>query len=101
MRTCLLVHQSAGNKCKGATLGCEARSCWLGNIILLRVALIPSVLCRYIYDGRMPFSEQPNSYKCPACSSTKKRFKAYKGNAGKRPRNDNKSMVARLRAREW
>lgn len=63
--------------------------------------LTPVMLCSYIYDGRMPFSEQPNGYKCPVCSSAKKRFKAYKGNAGKKPRNDNKSMVARMKAREW
>ena len=60
-----------------------------------------SDVCRYIYDGRSPFSEQPNDYKCPACTSTKKRFKAFKGAAAGRPKNDNKSRVARLQARQW
>jgi hypothetical protein len=59
------------------------------------------LLCRYIYDDRTPFSEQPSSYKCPACTSMKKRFKAYKGDMRGRPRNDNKSKVARIKAREW
>eukprot|EP01025_Chloroclados_australasicus_P046090 TRINITY_DN5085_c0_g3_i1.p2 TRINITY_DN5085_c0_g3~~TRINITY_DN5085_c0_g3_i1.p2 ORF type:complete len:204 (+),score=4.54 TRINITY_DN5085_c0_g3_i1:82-693(+) len=56
--------------------------------------------CGYIYDGREPFSAVPNSYNCPKCNSAKRRFKPYKGSEG-RPRNDNKSMVARLKARQW
>ena len=36
--------------------------------------------CGYIYTERKPgdFKNLPNDYKCPACTSTKRRFKPYK-----------------------
>ena len=39
--------------------------------------------------------------RCPVCQSQKKRFKAYSGAVSGKPRNDSKTMVARMKAKEW
>jgi rubredoxin len=57
--------------------------------------------CGYIYDLRENFSQMPNSFKCPACSAPKRRFKAYLGDIQGRPQNGNKAMSARMKERNW
>ena len=50
----------------------------------------------YIYDGSEgPFEKLPNSYRCPVCSSPKRRFKPYAGAASGGAKNDQRSMDAR------
>ncbi|KAG7672117.1 hypothetical protein NADE_000210 [Nannochloris sp. 'desiccata'] len=48
--------------------------------------------CGYIYDESTAWEKLPNNYKCPVCSSPKRRFKPY-NRGGK---NDPKSMKARM-----
>ncbi|GAX81748.1 hypothetical protein CEUSTIGMA_g9176.t1 [Chlamydomonas eustigma] len=55
-------------------------------------AAMVCVDCGYIYDGEN-FDALPSSYACPACSASKKRFKAFNGSTSKK--NDSKSMIAR------
>ena len=49
--------------------------------------------CGYLYDEPTAFAKLPNNYKCPVCSSPKRRFKAYSGGNKK---NDPKSMKNRM-----
>jgi rubredoxin len=52
--------------------------------------------CGYIYnDAKKPFESLPNSYKCPVCSSNKKRFKKYNK---KETSNTGAAMRARMDA---
>ncbi len=48
--------------------------------------------CGYIYDESTAWDKLPNTYKCPVCSSPKRRFKPYNGGG----KNDPKSMKARM-----
>jgi rubredoxin len=48
--------------------------------------------CGYIYDESTAWEKLPNNYKCPVCSSPKRRFKPYNGGG----KNDPKSMKARM-----
>jgi rubredoxin len=48
--------------------------------------------CGYIYDESTAWEKLPSSYKCPVCSSPKRRFKPYNGGG----KNDPKSMKARM-----
>eukprot|EP01025_Chloroclados_australasicus_P050180 TRINITY_DN5740_c0_g1_i1.p3 TRINITY_DN5740_c0_g1~~TRINITY_DN5740_c0_g1_i1.p3 ORF type:complete len:129 (-),score=2.22 TRINITY_DN5740_c0_g1_i1:222-608(-) len=57
--------------------------------------------CGYIYDGREDFQSLDNSYKCPKCTATKRKFRVYKGEVKGRPRNDLKSMKQRMSERQW
>jgi hypothetical protein len=52
-------------------------------------------------DERQPFSEKPKDYKCPVCSSPKRKFRQYKADFKGRPRNDQNSMQERVKAKEW
>ena len=48
------------------------------------------------------FKKLPGSFKCPACSSTKNRFKVYKGaDVRGKPNNTGASMQKRMGAKQW
>ncbi|GMH32309.1 hypothetical protein BSKO_00143 [Bryopsis sp. KO-2023] len=55
--------------------------------------------CGFIYDG--DFTVEPNSYKCPYCTSTKKRFKEFKGPVRGRAANSPAARQKRFKEQQW
>lgn len=55
--------------------------------------------CGFIYDG--DFKKAPASYKCPACSSPKSRFKVFKGEVKGKVNNTGASMQKRMKDKQW
>ncbi|KAG1670178.1 hypothetical protein FOA52_000890 [Chlamydomonas sp. UWO 241] len=56
-------------------------------------------VCGYVYDG--DFAKAPSSYKCPACSVPKSKFKPWKGATKGRVNNAQSAMDSRFKAKQW